>query len=134
MTDDMVAELTFVGFVGPADPVRTGAAPAAARLRDAGVRIVMLTGDHPATADAIAATVNGVHEQNSCTGAELDELDDDGLEMTLRAATTTLGAGLARSAARVTGRRRRSGTIALAALVGTQLGQTLTTGPRTATS
>ncbi|WP_460444150.1 cation-translocating P-type ATPase, partial [Amycolatopsis cihanbeyliensis] len=78
--DDRVAELRFRGFVAIADPVRGSAAPAAARLREAGVHIVMITGDHPATGEAIADEVNpgngGLHV---VTGPELDELDDEAL-------------------------------------------------------
>ncbi|WP_245641202.1 cation-translocating P-type ATPase [Streptomyces megasporus] len=80
LTDDTVADLTFLGFVTLADPVRSGAAPATARLRAAGVQTVMLTGDHPATADAIAATVSEDPDQKVCTGAEIDELSDEELD------------------------------------------------------
>ncbi|PJE95169.1 haloacid dehalogenase [Streptomyces carminius] len=80
LTDETVTGLTFLGFVTLADPVRSSAAPATARLRAAGVQTVMLTGDHPATADAIAATVSEDPDQKVCTGAEIDELDDDALD------------------------------------------------------
>ncbi|HEX5567736.1 MAG TPA: cation-translocating P-type ATPase [Streptomyces sp.] len=80
LTDDAVTELTFLGFVTLADPVRSSAAPATARLRGAGVQTVMLTGDHPATADAIAATLSDHPDQKVCTGAEVDALDDDALD------------------------------------------------------
>ncbi|MBN3929527.1 cation-translocating P-type ATPase [Streptomyces verrucosisporus] len=80
LTDEAVAGLTFLGFVALADPVRSSAAPATARLRAAGVQTVMLTGDHPATADAIAATVSEDPDQKVCTGAELDELSDGELD------------------------------------------------------
>ncbi|MET9803334.1 cation-transporting P-type ATPase [Streptomyces sp. NPDC006368] len=80
LTDDSVRDLTFLGFLTLADPVRAGAAPATARLREAGVHTVMLTGDHPATADAIASTISDVTDPKVCTGAELDELDDDALD------------------------------------------------------
>ncbi|HSA52601.1 MAG TPA: cation-translocating P-type ATPase [Yinghuangia sp.] len=84
LDDDAVTDLTFVGFVGLSDPVRGGASDAVARLREAGVQIVMLTGDHPATADAISATISEDDEkQKLCTGAELDELDDDALDRLL---------------------------------------------------
>ncbi len=78
--EDSVTGLRFLGFLAIADPVRGSAAPAAARLRDAGVHIVMLTGDHPATGEAIAAEING-HDDglHVITGAELDELDEAGL-------------------------------------------------------
>ncbi|MGW9310028.1 HAD-IC family P-type ATPase [Saccharomonospora azurea] len=80
---DEVQGLTFRGFLAIADPVRDSAAPAAAKLREAGVQIVMLTGDHPATGGAIAAEINGHHDLKIVTGADLDELDDDGLRALL---------------------------------------------------
>ncbi|MGP3948215.1 HAD-IC family P-type ATPase [Streptomyces sp. 7N604] len=83
LTDDAVDDLVFLGFITLADPVRTSAAPATARLREAGVQIVMLTGDHPATADAIAATVSADTELTVSTGPDLDELDDAELDALL---------------------------------------------------
>ncbi|MCF6522905.1 cation-translocating P-type ATPase [Streptomyces sp. JJ36] len=83
LTDETVEELVFLGFVTLADPVRSGAAPATARLREAGVQIVMLTGDHPATAGAIASTVSEDAEPVVSTGPELDELDDAELDALL---------------------------------------------------
>jgi len=78
--ESAIRELVFLGFLALADPVRASAAPAAAQLRDAGVQIVMITGDHPATADAIADTVHPDQTPNEVvTGAELDELADDAL-------------------------------------------------------
>ncbi|MER6126332.1 cation-translocating P-type ATPase [Streptomyces sp. NPDC001795] len=83
LTDDAVQDLAFVGFLILADPVRPGAASATARLRAAGVHTVLLTGDHAATAEAIAVSVTGVPHQTVCTGPELDELDDDRLDVLL---------------------------------------------------
>ncbi|MEV5986754.1 cation-translocating P-type ATPase [Streptomyces sp. NPDC052051] len=80
LTDDSVRDLVFIGFVILADPVRPGAAPAIARLRAAGVHTVLVTGDHAATAEAIAASVTGDLEQTVCTGPELDALEDDALD------------------------------------------------------
>ncbi|GGM49510.1 haloacid dehalogenase [Longimycelium tulufanense] len=79
--DELVNELTFLGYLALADPVRTSAAPAAAKLRDAGVQIVMITGDHPATADAIAATVRADKTPPKVvTGSEIDALPDEKLD------------------------------------------------------
>ncbi|MFD5323491.1 HAD-IC family P-type ATPase [Streptomyces sp. NPDC127092] len=83
LSDDSVRDLVFLGFLTLADPVRDSAAPATARLREAGVHTVMLTGDHPATADAIASTIIDVDEPKVCTGPEIDELDDDALDALL---------------------------------------------------
>ncbi|MFE4367914.1 HAD-IC family P-type ATPase [Streptomyces sp. NPDC056835] len=83
LSDDAVNDLVFLGFIILADQVRSGAAPATARLRQAGVQTVMLTGDHPATAEAIAAHVIGAEALTVCTGPELDELDDGQLDALL---------------------------------------------------
>ncbi|WP_018385653.1 cation-translocating P-type ATPase [Wenjunlia vitaminophila] len=83
LADDTVTDLVFLGFLALSDPVRTSAAPAVAQLRGAGVKTVMLTGDHPATAEAIAAAVNDNPDCTVCTGVELDELDDEQLDALL---------------------------------------------------
>ncbi|MFE9749853.1 HAD-IC family P-type ATPase [Saccharothrix saharensis] len=83
ITDDDVRGLTLLGFVALADPVRDGAPPAAAKLREAGVRIVMITGDHPATGEAIAGEVSGDDDLTVVTGSRLDELADDELDALL---------------------------------------------------
>ncbi|MFJ8077095.1 HAD-IC family P-type ATPase [Streptomyces sp. NPDC096176] len=81
LADETVQGLVFLGFLTLADPVRDSAAPATARLREAGVHTVMLTGDHPATADAIASTISeNVAQPTVCTGPEIDELDDAALD------------------------------------------------------
>ncbi|TMR25270.1 HAD family hydrolase [Nonomuraea turkmeniaca] len=80
--DDDVTDLTFVGLLGLADVVRHTASPAVTRLRAAGVQIVMITGDHPSTASAIAAELIEA-EPRVLTGAELDELDDARLDARL---------------------------------------------------
>lgn len=77
--DGLVTGLTFRGFVGIADPVRGTAADAAARLREAGVHIVMITGDHPVTGEAVATEINGEGKLTVATGDELEELDDERL-------------------------------------------------------
>ncbi|WP_078897814.1 cation-translocating P-type ATPase [Streptomyces rimosus] len=79
LSEEAVDGLVLLGFLTLSDPVRAGAPPAAERLREAGVQIVMLTGDHPATADAIASTISNGASQRVCSAADLDELDDDAL-------------------------------------------------------
>ncbi|MEO3815099.1 cation-translocating P-type ATPase [Plantactinospora sp. B24E8] len=80
VTEDDVTELTFVGFLTLADGVRESAAPAVRRIRQAGVHTIMITGDHPATAAAIAATISpDGGDQRVVTAAELDRLDDNAL-------------------------------------------------------
>ena len=81
-------ELTALGFVGIADPLRPGVREAVARCRAAGVRLVMLTGDHPETARAIAHEAGiAVDGEEVLTGAELIDLDDGELDARLERAT-----------------------------------------------
>ena len=70
-------DLIFVGTVGMIDPPREEAAVAIREARRAGIRVVMITGDHPKTAARIAADL-GIVDAGSpaLTGAEIDKLDD----------------------------------------------------------
>ncbi len=79
ITDEGVRGLVFTGFLAIADGVRASAAPAVRRIRQAGVHTIMITGDHPATAEAIAATISDGDAQRVVTATELDELDDNAL-------------------------------------------------------
>ena len=67
----LVSELTLIGFVGIADPPRGSAAGAVKAMVDAGIRPVMVTGDHPATACAIARAV-GLAADHIVTGDQLE--------------------------------------------------------------
>jgi cation-transporting P-type ATPase I len=81
-------ELTALGFLGIADPLRPGVADAVGRCRDAGVRLIMLTGDHPATARAIAAEAGlPAEEEDVIVGDELSGLDDAELDDCLERAS-----------------------------------------------
>ena len=78
--DDRERDLVHVGLAGMIDPPRDEARAAVRTCRSAGIRPVMITGDHPATALAIGrelALVDGVGR--AVTGAELDTLSDDAL-------------------------------------------------------
>jgi cation-transporting P-type ATPase I len=77
--DETVKDLCLLGFVALSDPVRDSAPPAAAQLREAGVQTVMITGDHPATGEAVAGEVSGEADLTVLTGAEIDERSDDEL-------------------------------------------------------
>jgi cation-transporting P-type ATPase I len=74
-----VEELELIGLLGLGDPVRATAADAVAGIRAAGVRTVMITGDHPSTASAVAGELDMLDGRRVLTGAELDQLDDDRL-------------------------------------------------------
>jgi cation-transporting ATPase I len=70
-----VERLEFAGLLGLADPVRSTAASAVRTLRRAGVEAIMLTGDHPSTAKAIATEL-GLRTGQVITGAEVERLSD----------------------------------------------------------
>ncbi len=80
------ADLTFLGMMGLSDPPRPEARPAIEACRAASVRPVMVTGDHPLTAQAIAAQI-GLGGDRVVTGSELDALTDEQLQETVRSAS-----------------------------------------------
>ena len=76
--------LTFVGLVGMIDPPRPEAKVAVATCREAGIKPIMITGDHVLTATAIAKELGiFVEGDRSMTGAEVDELTDQELDAIL---------------------------------------------------
>ncbi len=77
-------DFEFLGLVALADPPRPEVPAALAECRGAGVRVVMMTGDHPATARAIARQVGLSERPDILTGAELEALDDAALTARLR--------------------------------------------------
>jgi Ca2+-transporting ATPase len=73
-------DLTFIGLLGMIDPARPEVKPAVATARKAGIRSVMITGDYPNTAAAIAEEIGLLREDGRVlTGAELDQLDEEAL-------------------------------------------------------
>jgi Ca2+-transporting ATPase len=91
--DDDVGEhlerdLVYLGVVGMIDPPRDEAAASVEEARAAGVRLVMITGDHPITALAIAREVGIASDEDGVvTGAELDDMDDEELISAVRHAS-----------------------------------------------
>ncbi|HEX2850997.1 MAG TPA: HAD-IC family P-type ATPase [Acidimicrobiales bacterium] len=78
--DDIERDLHLVGLVGIADPPRAEAAAAIATCRAAGITPVMITGDHPATAEAVARRLGLLDGASSAvTGHDLDAMGDDEL-------------------------------------------------------
>ncbi|WP_326543161.1 HAD-IC family P-type ATPase [Pseudorhodoferax sp.] len=73
------ADLVFLGLVGFIDPPRTEALAAVADCRSAGIRVKMVTGDHAATAAAIAAQLGLADAPVVATGADVDAADDAAL-------------------------------------------------------
>lgn len=70
---------TWQGFIGLADPLREGVTEAVADAQAAGVRVVMLTGDHPETAQAIAGEAGLRRTELVALGSDLDRCDDEEL-------------------------------------------------------
>ncbi|MDP2451009.1 MAG: cation-translocating P-type ATPase [Polaromonas sp.] len=77
-------DFEFLGLVALADPPRPEVPAALAECRQAGVRVIMMTGDHPATALAIARQVGLSERPDVITGAEIEALDDATLRQRLR--------------------------------------------------
>jgi magnesium-transporting ATPase (P-type) len=76
--------LTLLGLVGQLDPPRPEAAAAVARCRSAGIRPIMVTGDHRATGLAVARTLGIADEgSRSLDGVELERLDERALDATI---------------------------------------------------
>lgn len=80
-------DLDFIGLVGLVDPVRPEAAAAVSECQQAGIRILMMTGDYAGTAAKVAAEV-GLHNPSSViTGPELAAMDDRQLSAALKSAS-----------------------------------------------
>ena len=77
-------DLIFAGFIGMTDPPRDEAADAVAECRKAGIKVVMITGDHALTAKAIAEQT-GIYNDGSLivSGTELDNMDEKILDSKL---------------------------------------------------
>jgi Ca2+-transporting ATPase len=76
-------DFTLKGLVGLADPIRESVPDAVRQLRDAGVRVVMITGDYPETARAIAAQA-GIANEGVLSGPEIAAMDDAELSDRIR--------------------------------------------------
>lgn len=73
-------DLCFIGLTGMIDPVRPEVKPAIVECREAGIRPVMITGDHKDTAVAIATELGIIHDASEAiTGSELDDITDEEL-------------------------------------------------------
>lgn len=81
--DEHIDELIFRGFIGLRDPVRPTASRAVRKLQDAGVDVLMITGDHPRTARRIAQELKLLDGGSVLTGPELEEMSDEALDQAL---------------------------------------------------
>ncbi len=78
-TTDIDGHLTLVGLIGLIDPPRAEAIDAVAECHAAGIRVKMITGDHAATARAIAGRIGLKNTERVLTGADIEEMDDAAL-------------------------------------------------------
>ncbi|WP_291381402.1 HAD-IC family P-type ATPase [Demequina sp.] len=78
--EDAEHGLTLIGVAGLVDPSRPEARDAVADAQGAGIRVVMITGDHPATASAIAQDLGIARDDTVLTGSELAAMDEPSLQ------------------------------------------------------
>ena len=78
--EDVQADMVFLGLVGIIDPPRPEAIEAIRSCRQAGIRVVMITGDHAGTASAIAREMGISDDGRAVTGAELEAATDEQLQ------------------------------------------------------
>ncbi len=80
-------ELIFLGLIGMIDPPRDEAREAVARAKGAGIRPIMITGDHPKTATIIARELGVGTSERAVTGAELEKMSEEMLYRTAQEVT-----------------------------------------------
>lgn len=77
--------LALIGLIGILDPPRPEAKVAVRRAREAGIRTIMITGDHSLTAEAIARDLGIIgRDEGAISGSELDSMSDEALERSVR--------------------------------------------------
>ncbi len=76
--------LTFQGLLGFGDPLRADVPPAIRECRQAGLRVLLVTGDHPETARSVARLAGLAHPERVLTGPEVDRLDPAALRREVR--------------------------------------------------
>jgi magnesium-transporting ATPase (P-type) len=81
--EDLEKDLVLCGIVGLHDPPRPEVPDAIARCREAGLRVIMITGDHPLTARAIAKGIGLSPDAHAVTGDELRRMPDAQLQLAL---------------------------------------------------
>jgi Ca2+-transporting ATPase len=74
---DAERDMTFLGLVGMIDPPRTEAAAAVETCGQAGIAVMMITGDHPVTARAVARELGLLVRDRVVTGAEIEEMGEE---------------------------------------------------------
>ena len=80
---DLQGQLTLIGLIGLIDPPRAEAVDAVAECHAAGIRVKMITGDHAATARAIAGMIGLKNSERVLTGADIEAMSDSDLAATV---------------------------------------------------
>ncbi len=81
---DLAGDAAFLGLAGLVDPPRGEAKEAVRECRQAGIRVVMITGDHAATAREVARALDLADDPSVLTGRELDRLEEEGFRQAAR--------------------------------------------------
>ncbi len=76
---DVEKDMVFLGLIGIIDPARDEVYSAVKECKEAGIRVIMITGDHAMTAQAIAKDLGIDNEEGVITGSEIEEMDDEKL-------------------------------------------------------
>lgn len=111
--DDAEEEMALVGLVGLEDPPRPEVADALRRCHDAGIKVIMVTGDHPHTAKAIAREIGLVHSNSPVviTGEQLANFSDIRLQLVLNAPEIIFARVLAEQKMRIVAALKNKGEI-----------------------
>lgn len=83
-SESIESDLVFVGLFGLLDPPREEARDSVQRAKNAGIRTIMVTGDHPKTAAVIARELGIATDGRAISGAELDRMSDEELDRVVR--------------------------------------------------
>jgi len=110
---DLTGTLTLIGLVGLIDPPRPEAIEAVADCHAAGIRVKMITGDHAATARAIAGRIGLQNPERVLTGADLEAMDDTALADAAMATDIFARTSPAHKLRLVTGLQSRGLTVAM---------------------
>jgi Ca2+-transporting ATPase len=106
-------ELVFLGLIGMIDPPRPEARAAVARARQAGIRPLMITGDHARTAAVIAKELGISAHERAVSGLELERMSDEELQRTLRDVSVYARVNPAHKLRIVTALQRDGSTVAM---------------------
>jgi P-type Ca2+ transporter type 2C len=106
-------DLVFLGLIGMIDPPREEAKAAVARAKGAGIRPIMITGDHPKTAAVIAAELGIATDARAVAGPELERMSDETLDRTVGEVSVYARVNPEHKLRIVTALQRRGETVAM---------------------